>query len=369
MNEFLNAQQKARAGRRLSFDEALLLYEKAPILFLAEWARVAKKRHSKNEVYYNINRHINLSNTCTANCPLCAFSVEKGDKNGYILSLANVADIVRKAAREVPGITEIHIVSSLCPNVEFSYYIDVVKTVKSILPQVNIQAFTPVEIVHFAKISGLSIKKVLQLLIEAGLSALPGGGAEILDDAVRKIICPDKATSAEWIDVVRTAHLLKIPTNASILYGHIETIEQRLQHLFTLRDIQDETGGFNAFIPFPFYPHNTKLAQKYKIKPLTAWENLKFIAIARLILDNIAHLKSFWIMLSEEIAQLSLAFGADDLDGTVGEEKIIHAAGAKAGSLMTRTRLSEMITQAGYIPVERDSLYHSVDSFQNQKHL
>ena len=360
MDEFTTIQQKALTGARLSLSDAMQLYTKASILDLAKWARAAKERHSQKNVYYNINRHINLSNTCTASCPLCAFSVEAGDKSGYILSLDKVADIVKDARSNAAGLTEIHIVSSLCPDIKFSYYIDVLHTVKSILPDIHIQAFTPVEIVYFAKISGLTIREVLQQLQAAGLSSLPGGGAEILDDSIRKIICPDKASSAEWINVVKTAHKLGLHTNASILYGNIETTEQRLRHLFTLRDIQDETGGFNAFIPFPFYPQNTKLAQMYPIKPLTAWENLKFIAIARLVLDNIDHIKAFWIMLSEEIAQLSLAFGADDLDGTVGEEKIIHAAGAKAGSLMTRARLSEIITQAGYIPVERDSLYHPI---------
>lgn len=360
MDEFTAIQQKALTGARLSFTDAMQLYAKASILDLAEWARAAKERHSQKNVYYNINRHINLSNTCTASCPLCAFSMEAGDKSGYILSLDKIASIVKDARSNAAGLTEIHIVSSLCPDTKFSYYIDVLRTVKDILPDIHIQAFTPVEIVYFAKISGLTIREVLQQLQAAGLSSLPGGGAEILDDSIRKIICPNKASSAEWINVVKTAHKLGLHTNASILYGHIETAEQRLHHLFTIRDIQDETGGFNAFIPFPFYPQNTKLAQMYHIKPLTAWENLKFIAIARLVLDNIDHIKAFWIMLSEEIAQLSLAFGADDLDGTVGEEKIIHAAGAKTGSLMTRARLSEIITQAGYVPVERDSLYNPI---------
>lgn len=360
MDELIKARQKARTSSRLSLEDALLLYQNASLLELGQWARAAKERHSGKNVYYNINRHLNLSNTCTASCPLCAFSVKKGDNRGYILSLEKITEIIKRAVQEAPALTEIHIVSSLCPDVEFSYYLDVLHTVRKLLPDVHIQAFTPVEIVHFAKISGKSIKEVLQCLKTAGLSSLPGGGAEILDDNIRQIICPDKASTAEWIETVKTAHHMGIPTNASILYGHIETLEQRLDHLLKLRAIQDETGGFGAFVSFPFYPQNTKLAELYPIKPLTAWENLKFIAISRLVLDNIDHIKAFWIMLSEEIAQLALAFGADDLDGTVGEEKIIHAAGAKTGSLMTRAHLSKMIVQAGYCPVERDSLYNPV---------
>ncbi|MDQ0203898.1 radical SAM protein [Pectinatus haikarae] len=360
MDELTRARQKACAGSRLSFDEALLLYRKASLLELGQWARAAKERHSGKNVYYNINRHINLSNTCTALCPLCAFSAKQGDARGYILSPEKVAEMISRAMQETPGLTEIHIVSSLCPDTNFSYYTDILHTVRKLLPHVHIQAFTPAEIIYFTKISGLSIKEVLQHLKDAGLSSLPGGGAEILDDSVRQIICPDKASSAEWIETMKTAHSMGIPTNSSILYGHIETTEQRLAHLFKLRAIQDETGGFGAFVSFPFYPQNTKLAELYTIKPLTAWENLKFIALSRLVLDNIDHIKAFWIMLSEEIAQLSLAFGADDLDGTVGEEKIIHAAGAKSGSIMTRKKLNDMIVQAGYIPAERDSLYNII---------
>ncbi|WP_196593678.1 radical SAM protein [Pectinatus sottacetonis] len=361
MNNLTIAEKKAENGSRLNFDEAMLLYNNSSILDLAQWARAAKERHSKKDVYFNINHHINLSNTCTALCPLCAFSVKPGSKKGYLLSLKDIAASVKAAWHNDPHLTEIHVVSSLYPDINFEYYIQVLQTIKNILPQIHIQAFTPVEIAYFAKISSFSIRQVLQKLKAAGLSSLPGGGAEILDDNIRKIICPEKASSAEWINVVETAHSMGIPTNASILYGHIESKEHRLHHLFKLRDIQDKTNGFNAFISFPFYPLHTKLALNYIIKPVTAWENLKFIAISRLILDNIDHIKAFWIMLTKEIAQLSLVFGADDLDGTVGKEKIIHAAGAKESNMMTKDDLTHIIQQAGYVPVERDSLYNPVN--------
>lgn len=352
-----SAVKKAQNGERLSFDEALYLYENAYLLDLASWAKASKERQSGKEVYYNINRHINLSNICTASCPLCAFSCEDGDSNGFMLTKDDVIAKITNTIANVKNLTEIHIVSSLHPHNDFSYYVDILKAIKNLLPNVHIQAFTPVEIVHFAKISGNSIETVLQILQEAGLDSLPGGGAEILDDSVRQIICPDKANSAEWIHTIKTAHKMGMKTNASELYGHVETIEQRLQHLFTLRDIQDETHGFQAFISFPFHPANTQFPD---VKPITSHESLKFIAISRLVLDNIPHIKAFWMMLTLPVAQLSLAFGADDLDGTVEEEHIIHAAGAKTGQKMTTAQLQKIIRETGYIPIERDSLYNKI---------
>ena len=326
MNINQQAITKAQNGERLSFDEALYLYKHADILDLATWARKAKERHSQKEVYYNINRHINLSNICTANCPLCAFSCEDGDKRGFVLTKEDVETKIKDTIAHVKGLTEIHIVSSLHPTNDFNYYIEIIKSIKKLLPQ-------------------------------AGLDSLPGGGAEILNDEIRAKICPNKANTQEWIETIKTAHKLGMKTNASELYGHIETIEQRLQHLFTLREIQDETHGFQAFISFPFHPQNTQLDN---IKPITSYESLRFIAISRLVLDNIPHIKAFWMMLTLPIAQLALAFGADDLDGTVEEEQIIHAAGAKTGQKMTTAQLQKIITETGYTPVQRDSLYRKI---------
>lgn len=356
MTQKLSAAAKAAAGIRLNFAEALELYQTADLLDLAAWARAAKERKSGRAVYYNVNRHINLTNVCMSLCPLCAFACKEDAKQAFVLSLEDVERLLYKAAATA-GLTEVHIVSALHPTKDFSYYIDVVKKVKEILPQVHLKAFTPVEIVHFAKISNKSIEEVLRILQAAGLDSLPGGGAEILDDAVRAQICPKKATTAQWIETIRTAHRLNIPTNATILYGHIETIEQRLQHLFTLRTIQDETGGFQAFVGFPFHPANTELCH---LKPISAWENLRFIAMARLILDNIDHIKAFWMMLTMPVAQLSLAFGVDDLDGTVEEEKIIHAAGAATPKGITKKDIIKAIAQTGYTPIERNTFYQAV---------
>lgn len=354
------ARAKAAHGERLSLQDALALYEDNDLLFLADCARKSKEQKSGKSVFYNVNRHINLTNICTSNCPLCAFQCEEGDERGFTLELEDI-DRILDDAKKVKNLGEIHIVSALHPHRDFAYYINVVKKVKAALPEADIKAFTPVEIVHFAQMTGKSVEEVLRILQEAGLSSLPGGGAEILSDRVRKIICPKKATTAEWIATIKTAHKLGIRTNATIMYGHIETIEERLQHLITLRDIQDETHGFQAFVSFPFHPAHTKLGEDYGLKRVGSWEDMKMLALSRLILDNIDHIKAFWIMLTMPLAQLALGFGADDLDGTIGEEKIIHAAGAKTNTGIARSTLRKMITEAGYVPVERDTFYHPVE--------
>ena len=359
MTSIDQARARAEAGERLSLADALALYEDNDLLFLAKCARAAKERQSGRKVFYTVNRHINLTNVCSSNCPLCAFQVEAGDTRGFVLESADIERIL-DGARQVKNLSEVHIVSALHPDKPFDYYVQVVRQVKAALPRVDVKAFTPVEIVNFAKMTGKSVREVLMILQEAGLDSLPGGGAEILSDRVRQIICPKKATSAEWIETMKTAHSLGIRTNASIMYGHVETIEERLQHLITLRDIQDETHGFQAFMLFPFHPANTKLAEEYQLKRVGSWEDMKMMALSRLMLDNIEHVKAFWIMLTMPIAQLALGFGADDLDGTIGEEKIIHAAGAQTNTGITREVLEKMIRETGYEPVERDTFYQEV---------
>jgi aminodeoxyfutalosine synthase len=354
MNIVNIASRKIHSGQRLDFAEALALYQEDDLLKLASLARIVKERKSGHNVYYNVNRHINLTNICVSGCPLCAFGCTADQEKAYVMELSEVIDVVRQTALDTPDISEIHMVSALHPDKPFSYYEDIVAAVKEVLPHVHLKAFTPVEIVHFAKISGFSIYHVLERLQVAGLDSLPGGGAEILDDRVRKIICPNKATTAEWIEVITTAHRLGLPTNATMLYGHIETIEERIQHLITLRDIQDQTGGFQAFVAFPFHPGNTGFAELQRV---TSWEDLKMIALARLVLDNFDHIKAFWMMLTLPIAQLSLTFGADDLDGTVVEEKIIHAAGAKTKTGITKGEIIGLVEETGYNAVERDTFY------------
>ncbi len=348
------AAKKISSGGRLNFTEALALYQQNDILKLASLARSVKERKSGNQVYYNVNRHINLTNICVSGCPLCAFGCKAEQDRAYVMEKAEVIETVSKTVKEIPDLSEIHMVSALHPDKPFSYYMDIVAAVKATAPQVHLKAFTPVEIVHFSAISKLSVRTVLEQLKAAGLDSLPGGGAEILDDDIRKIICPNKASTAEWIDVITTAHSLGLPTNATMLYGHIETIEQRIKHLITLRDIQDQTGGFQAFVAFPFHPANTGFDHLQRV---SSWEDLKMIALARLILDNFEHIKAFWMMLTLPIAQLALAFGADDLDGTVVEEKIIHAAGATTKTGITKKEIISFVEETGYLAVERDTFY------------
>ena len=359
MNSLQSAREKISSGGRLNRDEILALYEDNDLLYLAKSARRVKETKSGRKVFYTVNRHINLTNVCSANCPLCAYQCKSGDNRAFTLELADVEKILHDAA-QIQRLSEIHIVSSLHPDKNFSYYVNAVKLVKKILPNVGINAFTPVEIVNFAKISGKSFSEVLSELIGAGVTSLAGGGAEILSDRVREIICPKKCSAAEWLEVMRTAHKLGLKTNASIMYGHIETIEERIEHLLKLRELQDETGGFMAMMLFPFHPENTELGKRFNLRRVGSWEDLKMLALSRLVLDNFVHFKAFWIMLTLPIAQLALSFGADDLDGTIGEEKIIHAAGAKSSAGITRKTLEQIISETGYTPVERDSFYEAI---------
>ena len=356
-NDIHAVKEKAARGERLTKEESLLLYEDNDLLYLAKCARAMKERKTGNGVFYIVNRHINLTNICSSNCPLCAFQCRVGDNKGYTLESEDIAEILAEV-KHIEGLSEVHIVSALHPEKTFEYYVDVVKQVKGALSDINIRAFTPVEIVNFSRQSSKSIDNILKILIATGVNSLLGGGAEIFSDRVRKIICPNKATTEEWFYVMKTAHQLGIKTNASIMYGHIETIEERIEHLIKLRELQDETGGFQAFLMFPFHPENTELGKKYNIQRVSAWEDLKMIALSRLILDNFDHIKAFWVMLTMPIAQLSLAFGADDLDGTIGEEKIIHAAGSKEIKGITRDYIKKIILETGYEPVECDSFYN-----------
>lgn len=347
---------KVNKGERLNMQDAMALYHSDDLLLLGSLARAVKERKTGRQVFFNVNRHINLTNICQAKCPLCAFGRDANSAGAYIMEKEDVASVIREA-QDIPGLSEIHMVSALHPDKPFEYYLDIVVLVKDLLPGVHLKAFTAVEIVHFAHISGQTIREVLLRLKAAGLDSLPGGGAEILSDSVRAQICPRKASTADWIEVITTAHSIGLPTNATMLYGHVETVEQRIEHLLTLRALQDETGGFQAYVSFPFHPENTQLSGLSRV---SAWEDLKMLAIARLVLDNIDHIKAFWMMLTMPVAQLALAFGVDDLDGTVAEEKIIHAAGASTGTNIDKSELMRIITEAGYVPVERDTFYRPV---------
>lgn len=349
----LEISEKVHNNVRLSKEDGLFLYNHDDLLAIGELARYKKLKVSGRNIFFNVNRHINLSNVCVSKCSFCAFGLDPDESPAYLMSPEEAFNYGAEAVDF--GITEFHIVSALHPDMPFDYYVNVVKSLHDAYPDIHIQAFTGVEIHYFSQISGLSHQEVLQTLKDAGLGSMPGGGAEILNDNIRRQLCPKKAMSEEWLDIHRTAHRLGIKTNCTMLYGHVETLEDRINHMITLRELQDTDPGFQAFIPLPFLPDNTKLSD---LRRTTAIDDIKTLAISRLMLDNIDHIKAFWVMLGIDIAQLSFNFGSDDIDGTVVEERIMHAAGATTEKGITRTDLINLVKEAGFIPTERDTLYN-----------
>lgn len=353
MQSFENISEKVRNNQRLSSDEALTLFVSNDLLAIGELAALANERKNGSQVFFNVNRHINPTNICVNRCAFCAFSRTTGEEGAYTLALD---EICRRAVEaEGEGATEVHMVGGLHPGLPFEFYEEVLRAIRRVAPLLHIKAFTAVEIEYFSRISGLSIEQVLRRLISAGLGSMPGGGAEILVEEVRTKICPEKISGSRWLEIIRLAHLAGLKTNATMLYGHVESFADRVRHMQMLRDLQDETGGFQAFIPLAFQPENSEL--KLDIKATSGLDDLKTLAIARIFLDNFDHVKAYWVMLGEKIAQVSLAFGVNDLDGTVVEEKIGHDAGAASPQALTKEGIITLIRKAGKIPVERDTLY------------
>jgi aminodeoxyfutalosine synthase len=347
--------EKVLAGERLGFEDGVALYRSKDVLaigWLANWLR--EQRHGK-VCYYNINRHINPTNVCVAACRLCAFGRAPNAPGAYTYALE---EIWQRAAQGVAeSATEFHIVGGLHPDLPFQYYLDLIRGLKQRYAHVHLKAFTMVEIGYYSRIAKLPIRDTLLALKDAGVDSLPGGVAEIFNPRVRKVICDHKVSGQMWLQIARTAHQLGLRSNATMLYGHIETEQERVEHLLLLRELQDETRGFVAFIPLAFHPENTVLV--HLPKP-TGFADLKNIATSRLLLDNFDHIKAYWIMLTPRMAQIALRFGADDIDGTVIEEKIYHDAGATTAQFTPRAELERLICEAGCIPVERDTLYHPV---------
>ncbi|UCG79220.1 MAG: aminofutalosine synthase MqnE [Nitrospirota bacterium] len=347
-------ENKVAGGKRLSGEEGLELLGSDDLFRLGRLADTVCRRINGRKAYYVRNRHINPTNICLNRCGFCAFSRSKGEEGAYELSLDEIAERVRSA----PGGTkEIHIVGGLHPDWPFEHYLDIVRTIKRVSPGVHVKAFTAVEIDHFSRISGRSIEDTLRVLKDNGLDAMPGGGAEIFSQPTRDKLCPEKISGERWLEVHEAAHGAGIKTNATILYGHVESFEDRIDHLMRLRKLQDRTGGFQAFIPLSYHPKNTEMGGEYP----SAIDDLKTIAVSRLMLDNIPHIKAYWIMLGEKISQLALLFGADDIDGTVIEEKITHSAGALTGESLTGEQMAHLIRRAGKVPVERDALYRTIE--------
>ncbi len=347
--------EKVIARERLSFEDGLALYRSGDILALGWMANHVQERMHGNVAYFNVNRHINPTNVCVAACRLCAYGRKKNDPGAYTMALEEVFTAAASGYSE--AVTEFHIVGGLHPDLPLEYFLDMIRGLKQRFPQVHLKAFTMVEISFFAKLNKMTIRDVLLKLKESGVDSMPGGGAEIFSDRVRSIICDHKIDGNEWLEVARVAHEIGLKSNATMLYGHIENDEDRVDHLTKLRALQDETGGFQTFIALSFHPDNTPLQH---LPWTTGMQDLKQIAVSRLMLDNFPHIKAYWQMLTPKVAQIALRFGADDIDGTVVEEKIYHDAGASTPQGLRRQDLIRLITTAGRVPVERDTLYRSV---------
>lgn len=347
---------KVRAGERLSFDDGVMLFRSPDLLSIGWMANVVRERLHGDRTYFNVNRHINPTDVCVASCKLCAFGKRKKDPTAYTWSLDEIWHRAGEGWSE--SITEFHIVGGLHPELTLDWYCEMLRGLKQRFPQVHLKAFTMVEIAYLARRDKRTIHDTLVKLRDSGMDSMPGGGAEIFSERVRRIICDHKIDGGEWIDVARQAHKLGIKSNCTMLYGHVETEEDRVDHLVRLRSLQDETGGFQTYIPLAFHPDNTAL---HHVDRTTGFDDLKNIAVARLLLDNIEHIKAYWIMMTPRIAQIAQRFGADDIDGTVVEEKIYHDAGATTSQSLRRGELLRLITEAGRVPFERDTLYRAVE--------
>ena len=350
----MDIADRLEAGERLSFDEGMRLFE-APDLLAVGWlANRERERRHADQTFFNQNIRIEATNVCVASCLFCAFArLKPGDPGAYTMSLEEAWDKVRD--REDQALTEVHVVNGLHPDLPFSYYVELLQGFKRIRPNVHLKCFTAVEIAFFADLYGMSDEQVLRELMDAGLDSLPGGGAEIFAERVRRKISHDKCGTERYLAIHRTVHQLGMRSNVTMLYGHIETPAERLDHMLRVRALQDETEGFQAFIPLAFHPDNNQMR---KLPAPTAADTLRVHAVARLMLDNVSHIKAFWIATGVDVAQTALWFGADDLDGTVHEERIYHMAGARTPEAMTTHEIGRLISAAGRQPIERDTLYN-----------
>ena len=348
---------KLDASERLTLEDGVRLF-RCSDLHAVGWLanREREKRHGAR-TFYNFNLRLEATNVCVASCLFCSFArLKPGDSGAYTMSLEQVFDKLRSRAHQ--PLTEVHVVNGLHPDLPFSYYTDMLRGLKAIRPGIHLKCFTAVEIAFFADLYGMSDEQVLRELMAAGLDSLPGGGAEIFAPRVRKKISHDKADADRYLAIHKLAHRLGIRSNVTMLYGHIETDEERVDHMLRARALQDETGGFQAFIPLAFHPDNNQMR---KLPAPSALDTLRVHAVARLVLDNIAHVKAFWIATGVEVAQMALWYGADDLDGTVQEEHIYHMAGSRTPESLTTADIRRLIRAAGRVPVERDTLYNVVE--------
>jgi aminodeoxyfutalosine synthase len=355
-------REKVLACERLTFDEGLYLYgDQVHLHDLGQLANLVRERKNGNAAYYNINTHLNPTNVCVYRCTFCAFRSDLRDPKGYWMTDEQILERGREAVES--GCTEMHIVGGLHHQKKFEWYLNIIRILHQAYPSLHLKGWTAVEINWFEHLTGRPVREILQELIEAGLGSMPGGGAEIFHPQVRDQICEHKADARNWLDIHRTAHQLGLRTNCTMLYGHIESPYHRIDHLVRLRELQDETGGFQTFIPLAFHPENTGLSHLTRASSLL---DLRTMAVSRLMLDNIPHLKAYWVMLGLGTAQASLWYGADDLDGTVRHELIYHDAGADTPQILPVDEIRRLMTEAGREPVERDTLYRRVQRDGNR---
>jgi aminodeoxyfutalosine synthase len=348
--------ERVAAGGRLSLADGVRLFDCPDLLAVGALANRERERRHGKLTYYNFNIRLEATNVCVASCLFCSFARLTPDSpNAYTLPLEAVFDKLRQRAHQ--PLTEVHVVNGLHPDLPFEYYTDMLRGLKQVRPGIHLKCFTAVEIAFFADTYKMTDRQVLERLRDAGLDSLPGGGAEIFAPRVRKKIAHDKADADRYLSIHRIAHQMGMRTNVTMLYGHIETYAERVDHMLRARALQDETGGFQAFIPLAFHPDNNQMR---KLPPPTATDTLRVHAVSRLMLDNIPHVKAFWIATGVEVAQQALWFGADDLDGTVQEEKIYHMAGARTPEVMSTAAIRRLIRAAGREPIERDTLYNVV---------
>ena len=345
---------KVLSGSRLSFEDGVALYNSHDLLALGHLANHVREARHGDAGYFVWNTHINHTNVCVATCDFCAFAAKPGEARGYTMQLQEIFETV---ARLPKAVREVHIVGGLHPDLPWTYFTEMLKGIKQVRPDIHVKAFTAVEIFFFHKLYRMSVASVLAELKAAGLDSMPGGGAEVFAKQTRDKIIKGKADAGQWLSVMREAHKRGIPTNATLLYGHIESVEDRVDHLIRLRELQDETGGFVTYIPLAFQPWE---APAMKLPETTGFEDLKAIAVGRLMLDNFPHIKAYWIMIGPRLAQVGLSFGADDLDGTVTEEKIAHDAGATTAQFLSVHELCRLIREAGRRPIERDTVFNVV---------
>jgi aminodeoxyfutalosine synthase len=348
--------KKVEAGERLNFDDGMFLFDPStPLQEVGYLANLVRERKNGSAGYYNINTHLNATNICVYRCTFCAFRSDLREPKGYVMSDEQVLARGKEAVEN--GCTEMHIVGGLHHQKKYEWYLNLLRILHDAYPQLHLKGWTAVEINWFEFLAKKSVPEVLEDMLDAGLGSLPGGGAEIFHPEVRERICEHKADASKWFEIHREAHKMGIRSNCTMLYGHIEKPFHRVDHLIRLRELQDETGGFQTFIPLAFHPENTGLSH---IKKPSALDDLRTMAVSRLMLDNIDHIKAYWIMLGIGTAQTALSYGADDIDGTVRHELIYHDAGATTPQMLTVDQIRDLIAEAGREPIERDTLYRRV---------